>query len=269
MNKVIGYARISSGKGSQILDPQVSKLQESGCDQIFSETISTRKAEKERPELMKCLSSLRKGDTLKLCTLSRLGRTQTEVIQRLNDLQAEGINVITLDGLVNLEALGKFAPVLIGLLTGLNQVEREQISERVQMSVDYRRENNFRLVADQKQVRKRKLVLRLRMKAKVIEKSGSKLVRIATIRRGIADNEKVEVGKMKEDRLEKELLESGRFNDKFSKVFGKWSKNFTRNLSWLYVPRWRKIRGLDKDDPVENKGQMQSSFKEFEDKING
>ena len=67
------------------------------------------------------------------------------MIQRLNDLQAEGINVITLDGLVNLEALGKFAPVLIGLLTGLNQVEREQISERVQMSVDYRRENNLSL----------------------------------------------------------------------------------------------------------------------------
>ena len=40
MNKVIGYARISSGTGTQILDPQVSKLQESGCDQIFSETIS-------------------------------------------------------------------------------------------------------------------------------------------------------------------------------------------------------------------------------------
>ena len=28
--------------------------------------------------------------------------------------------------------------------------------------------------------------------------------------------------------------------------------------------RWRAIRGLDKDDPVENKGQMQSNFKEFE-----
>ena len=53
MNKVIGYARISSGTGTQILDPQVAKLQESGCDQIFSETISTRKTEKERPELMK------------------------------------------------------------------------------------------------------------------------------------------------------------------------------------------------------------------------
>ena len=56
MNKIIGYARIISGKGRQILDPQVEKLKQSGCDQIFSETISTRKLEKERPELMKCLA---------------------------------------------------------------------------------------------------------------------------------------------------------------------------------------------------------------------
>ena len=191
MNKVIGYARISSSTGTQILDPQISKLQESGCDQIFSETISTRKAEKERPELMKCLSSLRKGDTLKLCTLSRLGRTQTEVIQRLNDLQAEGINVITLDGLVNLEALGKFAPVLIGLLTGLNQVEREQISERVQMSVNYRRENNMSLGGRPKTSNKKeKLVLRLREEGEsyreIREQTG---LGLATIRRIIAERD--------------------------------------------------------------------------------
>ena len=196
MNKVIGYARVSSTSGTQILDPQVEKLKESGVDQIFSETISTRKAEKERPELMKCLATLRKGDTLKLTTLSRLGRTQTEVIQRLNDLQAEGINVITLDGLVNLEALGKFAPVLIGLLTGLNQVEREQIAERVQMSVDYRRKNNGDLGGRPKTSdKKEKYVLRLREEGEsyreIREQTG---LGLATIRRIITDNEKVEVG---------------------------------------------------------------------------
>ena len=31
--------------------------------------------------------------------------------------------------------------------------------------------------------------------------------------------------------------------------------------------RYRKITGLDKDASKENTGQMQSSFKEFEDKI--
>jgi len=196
MNKVIGYARISSSTGTQILDPQEQKLKESGCDQIFSETISTRKVEKERPELMKCLQSLRKGDTLKLCTLSRLGRTQTEVIQRLNDLQAEGINVITLDGLVNLEALGKFAPVLIGLLTGLNQVEREQIAERVQMSVAYRRKTGGDLGGRPKTSNKKEqLVVRLREEGESLrgirEQTG---LAVATVRRIIADAEQSKVG---------------------------------------------------------------------------
>ena len=47
MNKVIGYARVSSANGTQTVDAQVEKLKESGCDLIFFETISTRKAEQE------------------------------------------------------------------------------------------------------------------------------------------------------------------------------------------------------------------------------
>ena len=67
----------------------------------------------------------------------------------------------------------------------------------------------------------------------------------------------------------KELLESGRFNNQFSKdLLENGAKNFMQGiyLGNMYS-RWKKIRGLDKDDPLENKGQMQSSFKEFERKI--
>ena len=189
MNKVIGYARVSSGKGSQTVDAQVEKLKESGCDLIFSETISTRKAEQERPELMKCLASLRKGDTLKISTLSRLGRTQREVINRLNDLQAEGINLVTLDGLVNTEALGKFAPILIGLLTGLNEVERDLITERVNASVEHRRKTGGDLGGRPKTSdKKEKLVMRLREEGEsyrgIREQTG---LGLATIRRIIAE----------------------------------------------------------------------------------
>ena len=191
MNKVIGYARVSSGTGSQTVDAQVEKLKESGCDLIFSETISTRKAEQERPELMKCLASLRKGDTLKISTLSRLGRTQREVINRLNDLQAEGINLVTLDGLVNTEALGKFAPILIGLLTGLNEVERDLITERVNASVEHRRKTGGDLGGRPKTSdKKEKYVLRLREEGEsyreIREQTG---LGLATIRRIIADNQ--------------------------------------------------------------------------------
>ena len=66
----------------------------------------------------------------------------------------------------------------------------------------------------------------------------------------------------------KELLLSGRFNDQFSKnLLKNGAKNFMQGIYLGYMySRWKKIRGLDKDDPLENKGQMQSSFKEFERK---
>ena len=68
---------------------------------------------------------------------------------------------------------------------------------------------------------------------------------------------------------QKELLESGKFNDKFSKNFlGHGTKNFMQDIYLGYMySRWRKIRGLDKDDQLENTGQMKSSSKEFEKKI--
>ena len=145
---------------------------------------------------MKCLSSLRKGDTLKLTSLSRLGRTQREVINRLHELQAEGVNVITLDGLINTESLGKFAPVLIALLTGLNEVERELKQERIIQSVEYRRKTGGNLGGRPKtSPKKEKLVLRLREEGdslrSIQEQTG---VAVKTIRRIIADNEREEVG---------------------------------------------------------------------------
>ena len=68
---------------------------------------------------------------------------------------------------------------------------------------------------------------------------------------------------------QKELLKSKQFNDKFSKnLLEHGAKNFMQGLYLGYMySRWRTIRGLDKDDLVENTGQMRSSLKEFEKKI--
>ena len=194
MNKVIGYSRKSTT--SQTNAPDVEALKQAGCDLVFEENVSTRKAEKDRPELMKCLASLRKGDTLKLTSLSRLGRTQREVINRLHELQAEEINVITLDGLINTEALGKFAPVLIGLLTGLNEVERELTQERTIASVEYRRKTGGNLGGRPKtSVKKEKLVLRLREEGESLRSIQDQTgVAVATIRRIFQDAEQIKVG---------------------------------------------------------------------------
>lgn len=133
----IGYARVSTA--SQDEAAQVAALKAAGCSQVFSERVSTRVSDKDREQLQACLQALQPGDELVISKLDRLGRTQVEVIVRLNDLQQQGIHVRTLDGLINTAALGKMAPLVVGLLTGLAEVERELIRERTLESIEHRR----------------------------------------------------------------------------------------------------------------------------------
>jgi DNA invertase Pin-like site-specific DNA recombinase len=135
--RAIGYARVSTK--SQSVEAQVAELKAAGADLVFSERVSTRKTENQRPQLMACLTELQPGDELVVTKLDRLGRTQREVIERLALLQEQAVHVRTLDGLVNTKGLGKMAPLVIGLLTGLAEVERSLIRERTQASIEHRR----------------------------------------------------------------------------------------------------------------------------------
>ena len=74
---------------------------------------------------------------------------------------------------------------------------------------------------------------------------------------------------IKEIDWKKEILASGNFNNKFSRnLLENGAKNYMQSIYMGYMySRWRKLRGMDKDDPKENTGQMQSSIKEFEKKI--
>ena len=67
----------------------------------------------------------------------------------------------------------------------------------------------------------------------------------------------------------KEILESRRFNSKFEKnLLENGAKNFIQGIYLGYMySKWRKLKGLNLNDPKENSGQMQSTFKEFEAKI--
>jgi DNA invertase Pin-like site-specific DNA recombinase len=134
---VIGYARVSTARQDEAA--QVQALTDAGCERVFSERISTMVPSEQREQLQAALEALSEGDELVVAKLDRLGRTQVEVIVRLNDLQAAGIHVRTLDGLINTRALGKMAPLVVGLLTGLAEVERSLIQERTRESIAYRR----------------------------------------------------------------------------------------------------------------------------------
>ena len=64
-----------------------------------------------------------------------------------------------------------------------------------------------------------------------------------------------------------ELLDCQRFNKKAEKLLKEGAKSLTDSwyLGALYM-RYKRLKGI-KDDTKENKGQLQTSFREFENKI--
>ena len=68
---LIGYARVSTTE--QNLDLQTDALKRAGCEKIFTDTSTG--ARSERPGLDLALPHLRKGDTLVVWKLDRLGRS--------------------------------------------------------------------------------------------------------------------------------------------------------------------------------------------------
>ena len=137
--RIYGYARTSSQQQRLSLEDQIQKLQESGCKTVFNERISSRKSASDRPQLQAVLTVLEKGDMLVLTRLDRLARTMQETISIMQDLQDRGVFVKTLDGLIDTEKMQMMAPLVVGLLAGLANVERNLIIERQKESVEYRR----------------------------------------------------------------------------------------------------------------------------------
>lgn len=135
--KRVGYARVSTQ--GQSLEQQLAALTNAGCAVTFGEKISSTVPSHKREALLKALETVERGDTLVVAKLDRLGRTQSEVVARLAGLSERGVYVETLDGLLNTGALGRMAPLVIGLLTGLAEVERSLIQERTRESVEHRR----------------------------------------------------------------------------------------------------------------------------------
>ena len=171
----IGYARVSTYKQDE--SGQVAELKKAGCEQVFSERVSTRTPAGDRAELQALLAELQSGDVLVVAKLDRLGRNQVEVINRLHDLQQQGVDVETLDGFINTRALGKFAPIVVGLITGLAEVERELIRERTLESIEYRKAKGLSLGGRPKSYNSEQfdMVLELREKGTSLRKIAASL----------------------------------------------------------------------------------------------
>lgn len=128
---LIGYMRVSKSDGSQTTDLQRDALIAAGveAEQIYEDMASGKKD--DRPQLIACLKSLRKGDTLLVWKLDRLGRNLRHLVNTVHDLTTReiGFKVLTGQG-AEIDTTTSSGKLIFGIFAALAEFERELISER-------------------------------------------------------------------------------------------------------------------------------------------
>ena len=95
---LIGYMRVSKADGSQVTDLQRDALLVAGveAERIYEDLASG--SQDDRPGLEAALKSLRKGNTLVVWKLDRLGRNLRHLVNTIHDLTERGISFKVITG---------------------------------------------------------------------------------------------------------------------------------------------------------------------------
>lgn len=96
-NKRIGYGRISTS--DQKAASQEDALRVAGVDQMFIDTFTGTIS--SRPQLDRMREQLRKGDTLVITRLDRLGRSTKDLLNLVSELNETGVNLEVLEQNIN------------------------------------------------------------------------------------------------------------------------------------------------------------------------
>lgn len=127
----IGYARVSKADGSQVHDLQRDALVAAGVDpdHIYEDAASGRRD--TRPGLDACLKALRRGDTLVVWKLDRLGRDLRHLVNLVGELTKRqiGLKVLAGEG-ASIDTTTANGRLIFAIFAGLAEFERELIVER-------------------------------------------------------------------------------------------------------------------------------------------
>lgn len=147
--KAIGYVRVSTLKQVQdgiSLDAQIDKINqwaaynEYELAHIFIDEGISGKNILNRPKLNEALESLQKGMVFVFYSLSRVSRNTIDTLTIAERINSAGADMVSLSE--NLDTTGATGRMIFSLLAVLNQFERDQISERTKMALDYLRVND-------------------------------------------------------------------------------------------------------------------------------
>jgi DNA invertase Pin-like site-specific DNA recombinase len=124
-----GYARVSTDDQNPAL--QIAALKKAKCAHIFQDKLTG--ATTKRPQLTKCLKTLRAGDTLIVWKLDRLARSLRDLITILDDLKQRGVKFKSFTEAIDTETpAGRAMWQMIGIMA---EFEYSLISERTRAGV--------------------------------------------------------------------------------------------------------------------------------------
>ncbi|WP_422450654.1 MULTISPECIES: recombinase family protein [unclassified Endozoicomonas] len=126
----IGYARVSTK--DQDLSLQREALLAAGCNKIYEDKVSGTQSNREGLKL--AFEVLRDGDTLIVWKLDRLGRSATNLITLINELEQQDCHFVSLtDNIDTSTTAGRF---FFHVMASLAQMERELIVERTRAGLE-------------------------------------------------------------------------------------------------------------------------------------
>lgn len=120
---LIGYARVSTREQETYL--QIDALNKAGVELIYQEKVS---AVSVRPQLQKCLSSLRQGDVLVVYKMDRIARSLKDLLSILDLITKAGASIRSLTE--PLDTSGPIGTFMVQVLGAVAQLERSIIRER-------------------------------------------------------------------------------------------------------------------------------------------
>lgn len=121
--RFVGYARVSTREQETYL--QIDALKKAGVSEIFQEKASSVG---RRPELRRCLDSLRKGDTLVVYRMDRVARSLKDLLEILERIHSVGASIKSLTE--PLDTSGPIGIFMVQVLGSVAQLERSIIRER-------------------------------------------------------------------------------------------------------------------------------------------
>ncbi|WP_380057445.1 recombinase family protein [Falsihalocynthiibacter sp. SS001] len=125
---LVGYARTSTVDQLAGFEAQKLELQNVGCDQIFSEQLSSVV---QRKCLEEALTYVRSGDTLVVTKLDRLARSTVDLLTIVSRLEEKEVALRILDfGGSEANTKSPSGKLMLTMFAAMAQFEREMMLER-------------------------------------------------------------------------------------------------------------------------------------------